>query len=477
MSTKRKILVLLVGAAVIAAIVGFSLSARNKDTVAVEVDTVRRKPELVAIVSATGEIQPKNYVELQAEISGVITELYVAEGDRVEKGDLLLRIDPVQSETEFRAQEAVLRATEAEASNQQMQIVAQRANLQRDEASVRLAEVELEHARKSLEIARSTFERKQQLFEENLISKDSYELARNDLLAAESAFESAELRLQQVNKQYEVTKLLVTQAELAYESARSRVAQQRALLQRTQDLLGKTVLRSPLSGVITQMNVEVGERAVPGTLNNPLATLMVIADLSVIEAELEVDESDIVDLALGQPAVVKVDALPDRPLAGTVTEIGSSAITTSGTQQAKDFKVVVQLEDPPPILRPGLSCTGEITTAKRANVLAIPIQALTIREFPVDVDGNLVRSTTQSRKSATSEPSGERPGDVERKEFEGVFRVENGKAVFIPVQTGITGETLLEVLSGLEEGDTIVVGDYRTLRSLNDGDVVRIGGK
>ncbi|HRV09251.1 MAG TPA: secretion protein HlyD, partial [Acidobacteriota bacterium] len=162
---------------------------------------------------------------------------------------------------------------------------------------------------------------------------------------------------------------------------------------------------------------------------------------------------------------------------GTVTEIGSSAITTSGTQQAKDFKVVVQLEDPPPILRPGLSCTGEITTAKRANVLAIPIQALTIREFPVDVDGNLVRSTTQSRKSATSEPSGERPGDVERKEFEGVFRVENGKAVFIPVQTGITGETLLEVLSGLEEGDTIVVGDYKTLRSLSDGDVVRVASK
>ncbi|GAB4229707.1 MAG: efflux RND transporter periplasmic adaptor subunit [Acidobacteriota bacterium] len=471
MSGKKKLVIVLVGVGIVAAIVGFSLTARTKDATPVEVETLQRRPKLVAVVSATGEIQPKNYVELQAEISGVITELYVDEGDRVEKGDVLLRIDPVQTEAELRAQEAVLRATEAEARNQQAQISVQRTNVERDEANLRLAEVEVERARKSFAIAEATFARKQQLFEENLISRDSYELARNDLITAESALHSAEARLAQAKAQLAASRTVLEQAQAAYESALSRVAQQRSLLERTRDVFNKTVIRSPLTGVITQMNVEVGERAVPGTLNNPAATLMVIADLSVIEAELQVDETDIVDLALGQPAVIKVDALPNRPLEGVVTEIGNSAIQQAGTQQAKDFKVVVQLQDPPDSLRPGLSCTGEITTATRENVLAIPIQALTIREFPVDEAGNLVRPEKKS-KSGSAARADEKA--LEKKEFEGVFRIEDGKAVFVPVQTGITGETLVEVLSGLEEGDTIVVGNYKTLRTLADGDPVKI---
>ena len=239
------------------------------------------------------------------------------------------------------------------------------------------------------------------------------------------------------------------------------------MVSRSQDLLSKTVIASPLAGVITQMNVEVGERAVPGTLNNPAATLMVIADLSVIEAEVEVDETDIVDLELGQRAEVKVDALPDTPIDGVVTEIGNSAIQKVGQQQeAKDFKVVIQLKEPPASLRPGLSCTGEITTATRQEVLSIPMQALTVREFPVDEEGNLVRDKDQDKKKPARSSRKE-------KEFEGVFRVVDGKAEFVPVETGILGDTNIELKSGLEEGAEIVTGSYKTLRSLADGDRVK----
>ncbi len=472
----KKILVGIGVLAVLGAIVGFSVMARRQDLVAVESGKVERRAELVAVVTATGEIKPKNYVELQAEISGVITELFVKEGDLVQKGSLLLKIDPVQTEADAKAQAAVLAATEAEVRNQEAQIAIQRTNVDRELASVRVAEAELERARQNHALAKATFERKQGLYEDNLISQDAYEAAKNDLVNAETALETARVRLEQAQAQYQVSKVVLEQAQIALGGARNRVRQQQAFLRRSQDLLSKTVIRSPLDGVITQLNVEVGERAVPGTLNNPAATLMVIADLSVIEAELKVDETDIVDLALGQPAVVKVDALPNTPLKGTVTEIGNSPIPTANTQEAKDFKVIVQLVDPPPSLRPGLSCTGEITTATRKDVLAIPIQALTMREFETDEAGNLVRRKPEEkggpdRVSADSQ-SGQ--GPAKKKEFEGVFKIENGKAVFVEVKTGILGNTEIEVLSGLAEGDTIVTGSYKTLRTLADGDGVKI---
>ena len=473
MSTKKKVIIGVIVVAVLGAVTFFSLRAGRKDAVPVETGKVERKTELIALVSATGEIMPKEYVELQAEISGVITDLYVKEGDRVEKGDLLLRIDPVQTETELKAQRAVLDATESEARNQLSQISVQETNVDRDLSSVRVAEAELDKATQLYAISQATFDRKQELFEDNLLSRDAYELAKNDVVTTAAALKTAQMRLDQAKAQHRVSEMLLEQSKSSYESAQSRVRQQRAFLDRSQDLLAKTLIRSPLAGVITQMNVERGERAVPGTLNNPLATLMIIADLSVIEAELEVDETDIVDLVLGQSAIIKVDALPDTPLKGTVTEIGNSAIQqTSGQQEAKDFKVVVQLTEPPKSLRPGLSCTGEITTATRQNVIAIPIQALTIREFPVDEKGELIRpkkEPSDSSAEASSEDS-----KLEKKEWEGVFRVEEGKSVFIPVKTGIVGDTEIEILSGVDEGETIVTGSFKTLRTLSDGDPVKV---
>ncbi len=477
MSTGKKIAIG-VGVLVVGAVIIY-LSARwsRQELTAVEVGDVTRMNKLVQMVSATGEINPKEYVELQAEITGVITHLYVKEGDSVKKGDVLLRIDPIQTETAMQAQQAILSATQSEARNQQSQISVQKTNSQRDLAGVRVAEAELEKAEQNYQLAKSSFERKQALFEDNLISRDDYDAAKNNMLIAQASLKTAKVQKEQAEAQYEVSKVLLEQAKSSYESALSRVQQQEAMLHSQQDMLQKTTIRAPLSGVITQMNVEVGERAVPGTLNNPSATLMIIADLSVIEAELQVDETDIVDLELGQPAVIKVDALPDTPLNGKVTEIGNSAIQTgTSSQEAKDFKVTVQLTEPPPSLRPGLSCTGEITTAVRQDTLAIPIQALTIREFPVDENGNLIRPEKQKKSSemtasAAQKQEGKEP---EKKEFEGVFLVNNGKAVFTPVKTGIVGETQIEVLTGLSEGQKIVTGSYKTLRMLSDGDGVKV---
>jgi len=454
---------------VIAAIVGFSINARRKNEVLVETEKVKRKAELIAIVSATGEIKPKEYVELQAEISGVITELYVKEGDFVEKGSLLLKIDPVQTRADERAQQALLATAKSEARNQQAQISVQRTNVERDEANVRLSEVEVDNASQNLSLSKRNFDRKQGLYKDKLISTDLYDSARNELINAENALASSEARLLQAQAQLAVSKVVLDQARTSYEASLSRIAQQQALLERSQDLLSKTVIRSPLAGVITQMNVEAGERAVPGTLNNPAATLMIIADLSVIEAEVEVDETDIVDLALGQAAVVKVDALPDTPIDGVVTEIGNSAIQTASQEEAKDFKVVIQLKEPPASLRPGLSCTGEVTTAVREDVLAVPMQALTVREFPVDENGDLVRKSKDRKETEVTEENAEQ----KQEEFEGVFRVVEGLAEFVPIETGILGDTEIEVVSGLSEGVEIITGTFKALRDLSDGDAVK----
>jgi len=475
MNRKTKRIAIIVGlAAVLVVVVILSVNARRTDQIAVQMEKVTMRDKLVAKVSATGEIKPKEYVDLQSEIAGVITGVYVKEGDLVQKGDLLLRIDPIQTETENRAQRSALEMARSDATNQQAQISLQESNLERDRASVLVADAELQRAAKALELSASAFKRKQELYEQNLISKDLYDQAKNDAATAEAALTTAKARLEQAKAQLQVSQVVVAQARTSYQGAEHRVEQTAALLARTEDMLSKTIIRSPLAGVITKFNVELGERAVPGTLDNPYATLMQIADLSVIEAEVEVDETDIVEVKIGQPADIKVDALPDKVLKGVVTEVGNSAIAQTGTtQEARDFKVVVQLADPPKSLRPGLSCTADITTAVRNNVLVIPIQALTIREFEVDDHGKMIKPPSdkeKSKKKVTAEAPGKKR---EKKEFQGVFVVSKDKAVFTEVKTGVSGDTDIEILSGLKQDQDIVSGSFKTLRTLKDGDAVK----
>ncbi len=463
---------LIIGAVVIAvialgAVVSYAL--QGDQVTEVQLAEVERVAKLVAKVNASGEIKPKEYVELQAEITGVITILFVKEGDFVNRGDLLVRIDPTVTEAEARGQQAVLQASQFDASNQQAQIALQETNLLREKANVRAAEAEVMRSEQALELAANNYRRKQELFEQDLLSRDQYEAARNEKVAAEAALLTSQARLEQAQAALAVAQVVVDQARTSHESALQRVEQSRAALARAEDSLAKTTIRSPLTGVITQMNVEVGERAVPGTLNNPAATIMVIADLSVIEAEVEVDETDIVHVVLGQEAEVKVDALPDQPLFGIVTEIGNSAIVKPGaTQEAKDFKVAIRLQDPPSSLRPGLSCTADITTAIREDVPTIPIQALVVREYEVDSQGNPVKPEKVDEPTARADSR-----RVERKDFQGVFVVRDERVDFAPVQTGIAGDTELEVVSGVEAGVEIVSGSYKALRELKDGDKVK----
>ena len=463
MSTQKRLFILIAAVAILAAIVAFSANANRKSAVSVQIGRVEPAYQLIAKVNASGEIKPKEYVELQAEISGVITELAVEEGDFVSEGNVLLKIDPTQTAAQTRAQEALLEAAFMDAANANAQIALQQANLGREKANVRVAEAEVLKAAQARELGISNFIRKQELFEQNLISRDLYDAAKNEKVAAQSNLTSAEARLEQAKASLNVAQVVLRQAGNSHEAALSRVEQSQASLAQARDSLSKTVIRSPLTGVITQLNVEVGERAVPGTLNNPAATIMVIANLSIIQAEIEVNETDIVAVELNQPAVVNVDALPDQPLEGIVTEIGNSAIQKQSSQEAKEFKVAIRLTNPPSALRPGLSCTADITTATRENVLIIPIQALVVREFAVDSKGNPIKEEVESNGDPQS-----------RKEFEGVFVVRERRVEFTPVKTGISSDTRLQILSGVEEGSEIVTGSYKALRELEDGDFVKL---
>lgn len=475
MMKQKKLFTVLGALAILGAIVGFSIHANRQDSVAVQNGKVVRRETLIAKVSATGEIKPKEYVELQAEIAGVIADLRVREGDRVQQGDILLRIDPVQTEAETRIQQAILESSLSELNSQKAQIQLQETNIDRDRAALRVAEAEAQRAQQALEIARNAFKRKQELFEENLISRDLYEAAKNELINAETVLQTAQARLEQARAELAVAHVVLEQTRNSYRSALSRVDQARAALERSRDLLAKTVIRSPLTGVITQLNVEVGERAVPGTLNNPMATLMIIANLSVIEAEVQVDETDIVNVELGQEAEIKVDAFPGRILRGRITEVGNSPIPKANQQQeAKDFKVVIQLEDPPAALRPGLSCTASITTDIRNDVLVVPVQAVVMREFEVNEAGQPILPDPNQKKPSTRSSQQETRAKTKRKEFEGVFAVRNGRAEFVPVQTGIVGESEIELVSGVSEGTTVVTGSYKVLRTLQHGDAVKI---
>lgn len=467
---KKKLIIIVCIVVIFAVIVAVSVYSSRQKQVLVETEKVQVQKEMIAKVQATGEIKPKEYVEIQAEITGVITELYVKEGDPVEKGDILLKIDPMQTRTETMAQEAYLASTEADSRNQQGQIRIQESNVRRDEASLESRKVEVSNARERLQLSEKSFARRQQQFEDNLISRDTYEAARMELITSQGTLTSVEAQLNLAESQLEASMVALEQAKNSYESSLQRVGQQKALLDRQHDLLAKTTIRSPLSGVITLMNVEVGERAVPGTLNNPSATLMEIADLSIIEAEVEVDETDIVDLELNQKAEVSVDALKDKVLEGVVTEIGNSAIATT-TEEAKDFKVVIQLTEPPAVLRPGLSCTGKITTAIRSQTLSIPIKALTIREYPVDGQGNLIRSKDAKKKE--EDTAAKNDPEQEKKEFEGVYKIVDGKAQFVPVETGIISGTLIEITSGLQADEEIISGSFKVLRTLKDHDPVK----
>ncbi|PYV19478.1 MAG: secretion protein HlyD [Acidobacteria bacterium] len=479
----KKIAAVCGGVVVLGLIVFFSIRATRKEEVTVASARVVRRDVLTSKVSASGEIRAKEFVDIQSEVAGVVTELPVHEGDKVQKGDVLLRIDPVQTEADTNSSRALYDAASSDARSQELQILTAESNLKRDEAGLLSSKASLEEAESAYARNMNSFKRKQQLNEEGLISREDYELAQDQLKSAKSRLDAARARVTQDETQIEVSRNEIARMKETHTSTTARKQSQAALLARSRDVLKKTTLTSPLGGVITQLLVEKGERAVPGIMSNPQATLMTIADLSVIQAELKVDETDVISLALGNHTGVKVDALPDVVFEGEVTEIGNSPIKSSaaasGTtqqQEAKDFKVIVTLKSPSPKLRPGMSCTGDIVTDKKQNVLVLPIQALTMRDVAIDKDGKYHEPDLKKKEKpgavAQADSSRERP---KKKELQGVFVINKDKlARFRPVKTGITGEAEIEVLDSLQEGEEVVSGSFQTLRTIKDGARVKV---
>jgi HlyD family secretion protein len=447
MKTWKKIAIGAGAAVVLAAIVGFTVYQSHKNVVTVQTGKAQRM-DLAAVVSASGEIKPKTYVNIGANAFGKITKLYVKEGDQVKRGQMLVQLENVQSAADMDAMQASLDAAKTDS------VAA--------EAGLNTSAADLNRAKSDAERSDLDWTRAQGLYKDALISKSDYDMQKATHQAAVAGLAQAQAR--------------VAQAKAQKESADGRIGQASANLTHAADVLKKTTYQAPFDGVITNLPVREGETVVIGIQNAPGSTLMTLADLSVITAEVKVDETDIVNVQMGQTAQVTIDAIPKKTFKAVVTQIGDNAIVRSTgvstsqqistSQEAKDFKVVVTLQDPPEDLRPGLSATAKITTATRGNALTIPIQALTIRR-----QADLV---PQNEKGSVQAAAPSKDPAKDKEEIQGVFILRNHKAEFVPVDTGVAGTTDIEVMKGLKEGDEIVTGSYKVLRTLRPGSSVKV---
>ncbi|MGB8968664.1 MAG: efflux RND transporter periplasmic adaptor subunit, partial [Candidatus Sulfotelmatobacter sp.] len=395
-----------------------------------------------------------------ANAFGKITHLYVKEGDHVKKGQLLAQLENVQSSADVSANQASVETAETDA-------IAADAALKTSEAD--LLRAQADYARNKLD-----WERAQNLFKDGLIAKSDFDSRQNAWATADAGLVQAKAR--------------VAQAKAQKDSADGHVDQARANLTRVTDVLRKTTYAAPYDGVVTNLPVREGESVVIGIQNALGSTLLTLADMSIITAEVKVDETDIVNVHLGQPAEVTIDAIPNKIFHGTVSEIGDNAIVrstgvatsqqASASEEAKDFKVVVTVNDPPPDLRPGLSTTAKITTAARSNILTVPIQALSVRtkaqlEQGKSTPGSVHAAAPAPKEAASKDKSNSNNKD-QKQDVPGVFVIRNKKAEFVPVTTGIAGTSDIEVLGGLHEGDEVITGSYKVLRTLRSGSSVKI---
>ena len=409
------------------------------------------KQDLATVVSGTGQVKPKTYMNVGATAMGRITHYYVREGDRVKKGETLATIENVQQS--------------ANVAGQQAAISAAKTDIAAYVAAEKTAEANLEHAKADLEQKKLDWDRAQGLYQAGIMAKQDYD-------AKKAAYDTDVASVNQMVAG-------VNQAKAQTDSARGHMQTAEASLRVNQDMLDRTMAVAPFDGIVTNEPMREGETVVEGIQNTEGSTLMTIADMSVITAEVKVDETDIVNIRNGQPADVTVDAIPNRVFKGHVTLVGDQALlrstgvatsqSTTGTEEAKDFKVVVTLDAPDDSLRPGLSCTAKVTTAQKSNVLSLPIQALTIKNNEPDAS----KSTGGVQAATIAEPTANKKPDEQgvyllHKDPQGKLRVK-----FVPVTTGITGATNIEVLSGVSDGDEIVIGPYKTLRALKDNSLVK----
>jgi HlyD family secretion protein len=385
---------------------------------------------------------------------GRITSIVVKEGDHITKGQVLLTQENIQANADVQAQAAAINSAES--------------GVQASEASYKSAQSDLLQAQANLEKAKLDWERGQGLFKDGLIPKQDYDQRKTSYDAQFAAVDSARSH--------------VMSSKASLDQMRSQVSQGRAVLVHTQDILHKTTYTSPINGIVSYLPERVGDYVVPGIQNSNGSFLMTLSDMSIVTSEVKVDETDIVNVKIGQDADVTIDAIPGKIFKGRVTEIGSQAVlrtsglattqSTTSNQEAKDFKVVVTLASPPENLRPGLSTTAKIKTAEKKNVLAIPIQALAVRTRK-DLE-EAAKNSKGSSGVTLAAPPPPAPGDPKKDEIQGVFVVNGKKAIFRPVETGISGVTDIEVTKGLQPGDEIVVGSYKALRTLKPEASVKV---
>ena len=438
--TRKKVLIVVAVVIVAAAVIAANLYFRRETGVTVNAEALRNR-DLEAIVSASGRIQPKRQVNVSANTTGRVTRIAVEEGQRVKAGQFLLEIDP--------------RSLDAQLQRGEASVAAAQSSLQQSRSSV-------QQTRVALELARQNLKRAQELWKEGLTTREALDRAENDVQSREAELKTREQEIQ-TNEQ--------------------RIKVEEAGLATTKYNLNQVIISAPMDGLVTRRSIEEGETAVLGTMNNAGSVLLTIADMSVLEAEVEVDETEIPSVFLGQQAKVTIDAVPDRTFKGHVTEVGNSPIQTTtqntGQRQATTFRVVITLDEQVPDVRPGFTCSADITTATRKNVISVPIQSLTVREMLYNDKGEMVREQPQRRRrGANVEPtvsaSNEPPPGHTRKETEGVFVVTSGRGVFTPVKVGIAGEQYFEVLSGLKAGDQVITGPFASVRELSDGGDVKL---
>jgi HlyD family secretion protein len=440
--TRKKVAIVVLIVLVAAAVVGANLYFRRETGARVTAEDIRAR-DLEALVSASGKIQPKRKVDVSANTTGRVTRVAVEEGQRVKAGQFLLEIDP--------------RSLAGQLERGEASVAAAKSSLDQSRTAVETAKV-------NLDLARQNLKRQQDLWKDGLTTKETLERAQNDVAVRESDVKSRQQDIM-TNEQ--------------------RIRQEEASLSTTKYNMNQVIITAPMDGLVTRRSIEEGETAVLGTMNNAGSVLLTIADMSLLEAEVEVDETEVPTVQVGQMAKVTIDAVPNRTFKGHVTEIGNSPIQTStqnsGQRQATTFKVVITIDETVPDVRPGFTCTAEITTAMRQKVTAVPIQALTVRELLYDSNGKLVREQPQRRKrgssnvvSETVSASNEPPPGHTRKETEGVFVVKDGKAIYMPVKTGIAGERYFEVVDGLKDGDKVITGPFSSVREIADGDDVRL---
>jgi len=448
MKTWHKVGIGVVAVAALGGIVLFSVNKASQGVVTVQTQKVNSR-DLMSQVTASGEVKPTTYTNVYAQGFGMITQIVVKEGQQVKKGDILLAQENTQQAADVRAQEAA--------------VVSSEAGILSAEASYKSAQADLLSRRADLERAKLDWDRGQGLFKDGLIPRSDYDTRKAAYDGAAAAEASAAAR--------------VTQLKAELDRARAQQGQNSAVLTHTRDVLSKTVYRSPINGIVSYLPVRLGENVVPGIQNATGSFLMTISDMSVVTSEVKVDETDIVNVKMGQEADVTIDAVPGKTFKGRVTEIGSQAVlrssglattqSTTSTQEAKDFKVVITLDNPPDNVLPGLSSTAKIKTAERKNVVAVPIQALAVRTRR-DLEDAAKRAQNSKSGSVTlaAPPPPPAGSDPKKEEIQGVFIVRGKKAIFTQVETGITGVTDIEIKSGLKPGDEIVTGSYKALRTL-----------